>query len=497
LKTLHFDCFAGISGDMALGAFVDLGVDPAILRSELEKLGLTGWKLRFERDQRCGITGTHAVVDLGDRQDHLAMDGTPDSPGSDPGSIGIPGQTAEGSADVQYHYHGQEGHHQGHSHGDHAHPHEHDGIHDHTNESDDSGHDNIHSHGQDHGDHSGAAWKDIRTLIQGAGLSEGTKKRALDIFTRIAEAESQVHGTAPEDITFHEVGALDSIIDILGVAICLDLLKPDRITCSAIELGGGMVRCAHGVLPVPAPATVILTRGMPVRTGGFQKEMTTPTGAAILASAVDEFVDKRSFREIKTGYGIGTRKMDKPNVLRVSLREEDPVQNTGPAGDLWKTEELILMETNIDDMTGEALGFLMESLFTAGALDVTFTPCVMKKSRPGTIVSVLTDPEKIGPLREILFRKSSAIGFREIPVRRLSLRREEDRLNPEAGISGIWASDLSKAAGFVNARRKTVFYGTERLRSKIEFEDRARLARERDISLEEAERIIKDGFAEK
>jgi uncharacterized protein (TIGR00299 family) protein len=269
---------------------------------------------------------------------------------------------------------------------------------------------------------------------------------------------------------------MDSIIDIVGAAICLDLLGPDRITCSEVELGGGMVRCAHGVLPVPAPATVLLTRGMPVKTGGFPKEMTTPTGAAILASCVDEFSSISNFREIKTGYGIGTRKMDKPNLLRVSWREEAATAGNTAAAP-WKTEELILMEANIDDMSGEALGFLMESLFTAGALDVTFTPCVMKKSRPGTIVSVLTGAEKLNALRETLFRRSTTIGFRETTVRRLSLRREEER-------NGL-------------DHRKTVYYGAEKLRSKIEFEDRARLARERELPLEEAERIINNGFAGK
>jgi uncharacterized protein (DUF111 family) len=223
---------------------------------------------------------------------------------------------------------------------------------------------------------------------------------------------------------------------------------------------------------------------MPVKTGGFPKEMTTPTGAAILASSVDEFTSAANFREQKTGYGIGTRKMDKPNLLRVSWREESAADagTEVPGTEVpWKTEELVLMEANIDDMTGEALGFIMESLFTAGALDVTFTPCVMKKSRPGTIVSVLTGQEKLNMLRETLFRGSTTIGFRESTVRRLSLRREEEKLGAEYG----------------EARRKIVYYGAEKLRSKVEFEDRARLARERGITLEEAERIISDGFAGK
>jgi uncharacterized protein (TIGR00299 family) protein len=410
VKTLHFDCFAGISGDMVLGAFVDLGVDPEILKTELNKLGLEGWLLRFERDERCGIGGVHAIVDLGDRTDHHAMD---------------------------------------------------------------DGHVHVHSH-TPRGHHSHNSWKEIRAFIEAAPLPAGAKARALDIFSRIAKAESEVHGTSEEDITFHEVGAKDSVIDIVGAAICLDLLKPDRVTCSEIELGGGEVRCAHGVLPVPAPATVILCRGLPVKTGGFQKEMTTPTGAAILASCVDEFISAACFREIKTGYGIGTRRMEKPNILRVSWREEAVAAGLVRP---WNIEERIVLEANIDDMSGEALGFLMDSLFAAGALDVTLSPCTMKKSRPGTIVSVLAAPEQLDILRETLFKISSTIGFREIPVRRLYLRREEKK------VSGSFGA----------ARQKTVYYGEERLRFKIEFDDRARLARDRGISLEDAERIVKYG----
>jgi uncharacterized protein (TIGR00299 family) protein len=404
LKTLHFDCFAGISGDMTLGAFIDLGVDPDELGRELDKLALDGWKLEFVRDERNGISGIRTIVE--DEHAH------------------------------EYGHHRHEG-------GGYSHTYEH------------------------------RSWKDIRALIEKSSLREGAKKRSLDMFTRIAEAESQVHGTAVDEVTFHEVGALDSIIDIAGTAVCLDILKPDKITSSAIELGGGTVQCAHGVLPVPVPATLILCRGLPVKTGGFQKEMTTPTGAAILAASVDAFTETASFTEIKTGYGIGRRKLEKPNVLRLSLREEA----AEAGGDLWNTEELTLIETNIDDMTGEALGFLMERLFAAGALDVTFSPCTMKKSRPGVVVSVLCAQQNLDVLRRTLFRQSTAIGFREQTVRRLSLRR------------GMETEET--AAGAV--RRKSVFLGGEELRAKIEYEDRARVAREKNISLDEAERSIFNG----
>jgi uncharacterized protein (TIGR00299 family) protein len=378
---------------MTLGALVDLGADPEGLRRELEKLGVPGWNITFRRDQRGGIAGTHAMVELSEPSHHH----------DDPD-------------------------------------------------------------GKNH-----STWKDIRGLITGSGISEGAKRRSLAIFQRIAEAEAQIHGTSIESVAFHEVGAMDSIIDIVGTGICLDMLKPDRITCGEIELGGGTVQCAHGVLPVPAPATLLLVQGLPVKTGGFDKEMTTPTGAGILAVSVDEFVKTAKFREIKTGYGIGARKMEKPNVLRVSWREE---AENSPS--LWNTEELTMLESNIDDMSGEALGFLMERLFDAGALDVTFTPCMMKKSRPGTVVSVLGSEENLPELRRTFFQYSTSIGFRERPVRRLSLPRTE---TPVSGAFG-------------KARMKTAFLGESPLRSKIEYEDRARIARDRGLSLDQAERLI-------
>jgi uncharacterized protein (TIGR00299 family) protein len=407
MKTLHFDCFAGISGDMTLGALVDLGVDPGYLRGELGKLNVDGWKLNFVKDQRGGITGLHAVVDLGGDKSHTADD--------------------EDRA-------GQAGH------GKEHHGHHHDEHHEHR------------------------TWRDIRAIIERSDIAEGAKRRALDIFSRIAEAEAEIHDKPVDKVAFHEIGALDSIIDIAGAAICLDFLKPDRITCGEVELGGGVVRCAHGVLPIPAPATLLLVEGMPVTTGGFNKEMTTPTGAAILAASVDEFVTTAHFREIKTGCGIGTRKMDRPNFLRVSLREE-----AGGSGTPWKTETLTLLEANIDDMTGEALGFLLESLFEAGALDVTLSPCVMKKSRPGSIVSVLTNAAHLDAMRHTLFLRSSTIGFRETEVRRLFLEREEEVLH----------------GGFGTARLKTALWDGEPLRTKVAADDRARIARDKNLGLDQ------------
>jgi uncharacterized protein (TIGR00299 family) protein len=395
LRVLHFECFAGISGDMTLGALVDLGVDTEALTGELSKLPVDGWRLEFHADSRGGIRGVHPVVVMAD------------------------GSTA----------HTADGHHD----------HHHEGGHSHESE---------HRH-----------WKDIRAMIDGSALSVGAKRYALAIFSVLAQAEAEVHGCPVDDIAFHEVGALDSIIDIVGTAVCLDLLRPDKITCGEIELGGGMVRCAHGVLPVPAPAVLRLCRGLPCKTGGFDKEMTTPTGAAILRACVDDFTAQSEFTHISEGIGIGTRVMEKPNFLRVSLREiQAPPGADSEQETPWLTEMLFSLECTIDDMTGEDFGFLQECLFKAGARDVAFIPCTMKKNRPGIMVNVLCDGEQLDAVRTTLFTKSTTIGFRETAVTRLSLRREEEVVETENG----------------KMRVKKVFWGDAFLRQKTAYDDRVK-----------------------
>jgi uncharacterized protein (TIGR00299 family) protein len=296
-------------------------------------------------------------------------------------------------------------------------------------------------------------------LIEGADINEGAKKYAINIFSSLAEAEAEVHKMSIDDVAFHEVGAVDSIIDIVGSAICLSVLKPDRVTCGGIELGGGMVRCGHGVLPVPAPATLLLCRGMPVSTGGFDKEMTTPTGAAILKSIVDEFITGKEngfFIPKKVGIGIGNRRMDKPNFLRVSLVEELESNRQVSSPALWLEETVIEIKSNIDDMTGEDFGHLSKCLFDAGALDVSFIPCTMKKNRPGIIVAVLVKNDALDAVRKTLFAESSTIGFRETETRRLFLRREESVVEKNGK----------------KTRVKKVFLGDKFLREKIEYDDK-------------------------
>jgi uncharacterized protein (TIGR00299 family) protein len=446
-RVLHFECFAGISGDMALGALVDLGVDQEVLVEELSKLPIDGWRLAFHRDSRGGICGIHPVVVMADGSTEHLADGVAEDHG-------------------EHHHHEQDHHYE--THGGHHH---HERDHEHHRDHEQDHHD--HHHEQDH-HHEHRRWKDIREMITNAPIRAGAKAYALGIFSVLAEAEAEVHGFPVDEVAFHEVGAVDSIIDIVGTAICLDLLKPDKITCGAIELGGGTVRCAHGILPVPAPAVLKLCHGLPCTTGGFDKEMTTPTGAAILRACVDEFVTKSAFVQVKEGIGIGTRRLKRPNFLRVSLRE--PLRKTAasfheagagngasltPQGDTpsdkpWLEETLFSLECNIDDMTGEDFGFLQERLFHAGALDVAFIPCTMKKNRPGIVVQVLCKNEHLDAVRLTLFTKSTTIGFRETIVNRLSLRREEAVIETADG----------------PARVKKVYLGDAFLRQKTEYDDR-------------------------
>ncbi|SKC84184.1 nickel pincer cofactor biosynthesis protein LarC [Maledivibacter halophilus] len=288
MKILYYDCFAGISGDMNLGAMIDLGVDKEYLINELAKLKIDSeYKIRVEKRNKSGIQGTKVDVILND-----------------------------GDLDNQenHHEHESNSHDHIHQHSDH-HNHDHDdnNCHEHKH--------HHHNHKQGH-EHIHRNLKDIETIINSSELNDKVKRLSLDMFMEVAKAEAKVHGKDLYDVHFHEVGAIDSIIDIVGAAICIDYLKPDRIVASQVEVGGGFVRCAHGLIPVPAPATVEILKGVPIRSGIVPFETTTPTGAAILAANVDEYEDKINFIIEKIGYGLGTRELDIPNVLRVYIARQ-------------------------------------------------------------------------------------------------------------------------------------------------------------------------------
>ncbi len=380
-RILYYDCFAGISGDMNLGALVDLGVDAAYLERELGKLNIEGFRLEVEPGMRKGISGTKVtvVVDHPENEKHRHL-----------------------------------------------------------------------SH--------------IEALINNSSLSDRIKKKSLAIFDLVAEAEAKVHNISKEQVHFHEVGALDSIADIVGAAICQEYLEVDEIQASPVQLGGGFVKCAHGMMPVPAPATAEIVADIPVKTGLVEYEATTPTGAAILAATVDRFESRMELVVLKTGYGIGQRDGEIPNVLRVYLAE-----GSKRVTEDVEEEEAVMLECNLDDMNPERYTHVMDLLFEAGAADVFIIPIVMKKSRPGHMLSVLCSSDSVDKMKEILFTETSSIGLREHTLRKSMLRREMVMVSTKYGKIEV----------------KRSFFNGRVVNEKPEFEQCRKLAREHGVTLEE------------
>jgi len=419
MTILYYECFSGISGDMNLAAMIDLGVPPGHLRAELGKLGLDHeFELRTTEDSRHGICGTRVDVILKNQPE--AHGHRKDNPGDA----------------------------HGHHHEDHG------GAHGHTHA---SGHSHGHGDTRGHAPHRNLA--DIKALIRESNLSPAVQKTSLQIFRKVAEAEARVHGKPVDEVHFHEVGATDSIVDIVGAAICFHYLDIDEVWASSVELGGGFIQCAHGCIPVPAPATVEILHGVPTTRGATKHETTTPTGAAILAALVDTFIDAPAMQTEKTAYGIGHRDVEIPNVLRVQLARSVPAADTvGMAR---------LLTCNIDDMTAEALGVAMDVLMEHGAMDVHFTPIVMKKNRPATMFSLLcsvTDEERF---KTLLFRHTTTLGIKSFPLEKTALKRSFNRLETPLG----------------TVTMKTAFLNGEMVRSKPELEDCRAIAEDHDIPL--------------
>ncbi len=278
-----------------------------------------------------------------------------------------------------------------------------------------------------HAQHHHRGFNEIAALINASRLSVNVKKMAINIFLKLGEAEAKVHGVDIEKIHFHEVGAVDSIVDIVGAAICLDYLSPDKIICSTIELGSGFVKAAHGLLPVPAPATAELVKGMPISIGGVNYEATTPTGAAILATVVNEFTQTSSFIPDSFGYGVGSKDGDRPNVLRVLIGKES-------MGIMKNENAHVMLECNIDDMNPEFYEHIITKLLDAGADDAFLTPVIMKKTRPGVVLSVLCSVTKEDALRNIIFAETTTLGVRSQPIHKMMLERLTESVKTKFGI---------------------------------------------------------------
>jgi uncharacterized protein (TIGR00299 family) protein len=305
--------------------------------------------------------------------------------------------------------------------------------------------------------------KHVEEIINGSSLSQKVKEDALKIFNIIAYAEAFVHQIDVQKVHFHEVGALDSIVDIVGAAICLDYLKVDEVVSSPVQLGGGFVMCDHGKMPVPAPATAEIVKNMPVKTGGVNHEATTPTGAAILSATVNRFTEAIYFTILKIGHGIGHRDSDVPNILRVYLAELKNEANDG-----FITEEGYMLECNIDDMNPEWFDHVSALLFDAGASEVFLTPVIMKKSRSANILSVLSKPELVQNLKEIIFTHTTTIGLRETKILKSLLHREEETVE----------------TAFGKVRMKKSFFRGKLINLKPEYDDLHRLAKENDVTIQ-------------
>jgi pyridinium-3,5-bisthiocarboxylic acid mononucleotide nickel chelatase len=341
MKTLYFDCFAGASGDMILGAMVAAGVDPDFLRTQLSTLPVTGFDINFEIVNRSGLSATYARVET------------------------------------------------------------------------------AHEHKQRH-------LSDIKQIIEGSDLSESVKQRAVQIFTRLAEAEARVHNEPVDHVHFHEVGALDAIVDVVGAAICFDALKIDRFVCSPLHVGSGMVKMAHGQFPIPPPAVAELLKGVPFYATDIKGELLTPTGAAIITTVCSEFGPIPQMTTEATGYGAGTREYpDFPNVLRVLIGETEAEGVTD--------ERLWMLETNLDDASPQIIGHVMDRVLDLGALDCFFTPVQMKKNRPGVLLSVLCGREEKSAVMKLLFMETTTLGVRSYEVSRRALQRSVVQVETQYG----------------------------------------------------------------
>src|SRR6266567_366125 len=384
MRIAYIECFSGISGDMFLGALVDAGVPPELFTQTVKALGVDA-RLEISRVDRSGISATKVdVIAAGEKE--------------------LPRE--EFAASVEHSHAGHEHKEDEHRHG-HAHSHEHDHEHQH-------GH--THEHSQHHS-HRGL--KEIRQIINQAAISQTAKDRAIKIFEALGAAEAKIHNTDIEKIHFHEVGAIDAIVDIVCASVGAEALGVDEWICSPLNVGGGTVVCAHGTFPIPAPATLELLKNAPVYSGEIQKELVTPTGAAIVSVLANRFSRFPAMKTEKTGYGAGTRSFKSfPNVLRISVGETAERQESP-----FPVEEITVLEANVDDMTPQIFGYVMERALQEGALDVFGTSVQMKKSRPGMLLTVLCQTEDSQRLTRMIFAETTTLGVRMRQETRARLAR--------------------------------------------------------------------------
>lgn len=412
MKTLYLDCSMGAAGDMLTAALLELLPAREKMVRELNGLGIPGITYVCEAASKCGIGGTHVSVRV----------------------------------------HGKEESEEMHDHG-HDHAHHHDSGHDHAHE---------HHHEDDHGHHHHSGMHEIGQIVEKLPVSERIKKDVMAVFGLIAEAESHVHGVPITEIHFHEVGTMDAVADIAAVCVLMDRLAPDQVIVSPVHVGSGQVKCAHGILPVPAPATAYILKDVPIYGGEIRGELCTPTGAALLQYFATRFGAMPVMRASVIGYGMGKKDFPAANCVRALFGE------TEDAGDT-----VAELSCNVDDMTAEAVGYAMEVFFAAGALEVYTTPVGMKKSRPGIVIHVMCREDKKDEMAALIFKHTTTIGIRENLSRRYTLHRSVETMQTPFG-----------------EVRKKISTGYGVTREKFEYEDLARIAAERGMSIDEVQGAV-------
>lgn len=404
MRTIYLDCSMGAAGDMLMAALLELLPEKDTFLQKMQSLGLPGLEISAEPSVKCGITGTHMRVLI-----HGEEEGHP-------------------------HEHAVEEH--AHSHAD----------------APEAAHAHVHVHPHHHTDLDGLTHR-----IFHLNVSEAVRSNILAVYQSIADAESRVHGVPVEQIHFHEVGSLDALADVTGVCLLMELLAPEQVLASPVHVGSGQVRCAHGILPVPAPATALLLEGIPIYGGSIRGELCTPTGAALLRRFVTRFGPLPPMRVEKTGYGMGTKDFEAANCVRAMLGQTE--ESAG---------HILELACNLDDMTPEAVGFAMEQLFAAGALDVYTTPIGMKKNRPGVLLTCMCREDDREAMLRTIFRHTSTLGVRVSVCDRYTLSRRQYAVQTPDGEIRVKESS-----------------GWGVLRRKAEFEDLARIARQTDKSIAE------------
>lgn len=409
MKTLYLDLGMGAAGDMISAALYELLDDEnkKTYLATVNSLGLDGVVVTADKCSKCGISGTKITVR-------------------------IHGMT-------------EDDHHSPHAH-EHGHEHDHENTHEHAHE---------HTHSHAHPD-------DIEHIISHLPVSDTVKENAGKIYDIIADAESRAHGTKVSEIHFHEVGQKDAITDVVSACLLLEMLEPEKVIATPVCTGYGSVRCAHGIMPVPAPATAYILEGIPMYAGVFEGEMCTPTGAAIIKHFADKFCTMPVFTSEKTGYGMGTKDFDAPNCVRAMLGNTDE-----------GTRQVVELSCNVDDMTGEAIGYATDLLFSEGALDVYTVPVGMKKSRPGTMINVICKADDCDRFATLMLMNTTTIGVRKKEYERYTLDRKTEMFDSTYGTVKIKTSEG---------------YGIKRM--KPEYEDVAKAAKENRVSFQKAFELI-------